>query len=182
MFNFRFVSSPHLQYFRKRSRPTRAECSARRRKGPAGAFGDLTPSLSAMPRSSPQEPSYRSAWCRRRGAQTERLDKPGSRRRRQVSVRTIRVLVGPERSFCACRNWPRGDIESIYRWHNAIESAAESLMLIKTRADLLPAIGLRLRELHSYEVPELVAVPIGDGAKPYLDWLIASSRNSQKTS
>ena len=44
------------------------------------------------------------------------------------------------------------NIHSIYRWQGAIESAAESLMLIKTRANLLPAIELRLRELHSYDV------------------------------
>ena len=74
------------------------------------------------------------------------------------------------------------DIRSIYRWRGAIESASESLMLMKTRANLRPAIELRLHELHSYEVPELVAVPIRDGAQPYLDWLIASSRDFQKTS
>jgi periplasmic divalent cation tolerance protein len=74
------------------------------------------------------------------------------------------------------------DIHSIYRWRGAIESASESLMPMKTRANLLPAIELRLRELHSYEVPELVAVPIGDGAQTYLDWVIASSHDAQKTS
>ena len=83
--------------------------------------------------------------------------------------------------LAACVNVAH-DIHSIYRWQGAIESAVESLMLIKTQANLLPAIELRLRELHSYEVPELVAVPIGDGAQPYLDWLIASTRSSQKTS
>ena len=66
-------------------------------------------------------------------------------------------------------------IESIYRWQGAIESAAESLLLIKTRANLIPAIELRLRELHSYDVPELVAIPIGRGAQPYLNWLLAST-------
>jgi periplasmic divalent cation tolerance protein len=74
------------------------------------------------------------------------------------------------------------DIHSIYRWRGAIESAAESLMLVKTRANLLPAIELRLRELHSYDVPELVAVPIAQGAQPYLDWLLASTSEFQKTS
>jgi periplasmic divalent cation tolerance protein len=74
------------------------------------------------------------------------------------------------------------NIYSVYRWQGAIESAAESLMLIKSRANLLPAIELRLRELHSYKVPELVAVPIREGAQPYLDWLLASTRDSQKTS
>ena len=67
------------------------------------------------------------------------------------------------------------NIHSIYRWQGAI-SAAESLMLIKTRATLLAAIELRLRELHSYDVPELVAIPIGLGAQPYLDWLLGYRR------
>jgi periplasmic divalent cation tolerance protein len=73
------------------------------------------------------------------------------------------------------------NIHSIYRWEGAVESAAESLMLINTRAKLLPAIELRLRELHSYDVPELVAIPIGQGAQPYLDWLLASTGDSQKS-
>jgi periplasmic divalent cation tolerance protein len=74
------------------------------------------------------------------------------------------------------------NIYSIYQWQGKTESAAESLMLIKTRANLLPAIELRLRDLHSYDVPELVALPIAQGAPPYLDWLLASTSNSQKSS
>jgi periplasmic divalent cation tolerance protein len=74
------------------------------------------------------------------------------------------------------------NIRSIYRWQGATESGAESLMLIKTRANLLPAIELRLRDLHSYDVPELVSVPIAQGAQPYLDWLLASTSDSQKPS
>jgi periplasmic divalent cation tolerance protein len=70
-------------------------------------------------------------------------------------------------------------IHSIYRWEGAIESAAESLMLIKTRANLLPTIESRLRELHSYDVPELIAVSIEWGAPPYVDWLLASTSGSQ---
>jgi periplasmic divalent cation tolerance protein len=73
------------------------------------------------------------------------------------------------------------NIHSIYRWQGAIESAAESLMLIKTRANLLPAIELRLRELHSYDIPELIAIPIRLGAQPYLDWLLASTGASPKS-
>ena len=73
------------------------------------------------------------------------------------------------------------NIHSIYRWKGAIESAAESLMLIKTRANLLPAIELRLRELHSYDIPELIAIPIRLGAQPYLDWLLASTGASPKS-
>src|ERR1700722_4891137 len=52
-------------------------------------------------------------------------------------------------------------IHSIYRWKGGIEYAAEALILIKTLSTLFPAIELHLRELHSYDVPELVAIPIG---------------------
>lgn len=72
------------------------------------------------------------------------------------------------------------NIRSTYRWQGEIQSAAESLMVIKTREVLLPMIESRLGELHSYEVPELVAVPIESGARPYLDWLLASTRDSQE--
>ena len=74
------------------------------------------------------------------------------------------------------------NIQSIYRWQGAIESAGESLLLIKTRANHIPAIESRLRELHSYEVPELVAIPIRLGAQPYLDWLLSSTREFQRGS
>ena len=67
------------------------------------------------------------------------------------------------------------NIQSIYRWQGAIESAGESLLLIKTRANHIPAIESRLRELHSYDIPELVAIPIRLGAQPYLDWLLGST-------
>ena len=95
-------------------------------------------------------------------------------------ARRIATALVDER-LAACVNIV-DNIHSIYRWQGAIESAAESLMLVKTRANLLPAIELRLRELHSYDVPELVAVPIAQGAQPYLDWLIASTSEFQKTS
>lgn len=71
-------------------------------------------------------------------------------------------------------------IHSIYRWQGAVESASESLMLIKTRAELLAAIEVRLRDIHSYEVPELVAIPIGQGAPLYFDWLLTSTRSAAK--
>jgi periplasmic divalent cation tolerance protein len=71
-------------------------------------------------------------------------------------ARTIaNALVSEE--LAACVNII-DSIHSIYRWQGAVESAAESLMLIKTRAGLLPAIESRLRDLHSYDVPELIAV------------------------
>jgi len=70
------------------------------------------------------------------------------------------------------------NIHSIFRWQGKIQSSSESLLLIKTRANLIPAIELRLRELHSYDIPELVAIPIGPGSQPYLDWLFASTQDT----
>jgi periplasmic divalent cation tolerance protein len=93
--------------------------------------------------------------------------------------RIATVLVAEQ--LAACVNIV-DHIHSIYRWQGAIESAPESLMLIKTRASLLPAIELRLRELHSYDVPELVAFPIRMGAQPYLDWLLATTGSDQGSS
>jgi periplasmic divalent cation tolerance protein len=71
------------------------------------------------------------------------------------------------------------NINSVYRWQGAVESSAESLLIIKTRGNLIPAIETRLRELHSYAIPELVAIPISQGAQPYLDWL-SNSTNPQR--
>ena len=75
-----------------------------------------------------------------------------------------------ERQLAACVNMiPR--IESIYRWQGKIESSQEWLLLIKTSADQFPAVGDAIRELHSYELPECIAVAIEEGSSEYLDWL-----------
>jgi len=75
-----------------------------------------------------------------------------------------------ERQLAACVNIvPR--MESVYRWQGRIESSHECLMLIKTSADQFPAVRDAIRELHSYELPECIAVAIEDGSWEYLDWL-----------
>ena len=66
-------------------------------------------------------------------------------------------------------------IRSIYRWNDAVQSDTEHLMIIKTRANLVPEVEVRVRELHSYEVPEVIALPIIAGAKSYLEWVFAST-------
>lgn len=62
-------------------------------------------------------------------------------------------------------------MRSIYRWKGNVEEAEEVLALLKTTADRFPALRDRLRELHSYETPEIVALPIQDGLPEYLRWL-----------
>ena len=60
---------------------------------------------------------------------------------------------------------------SIYRWNGAVESASEQQLVIKTTAARLPALTLRLGELHPYEVPELIVLPVSDVAAAYGGWL-----------
>jgi periplasmic divalent cation tolerance protein len=62
-------------------------------------------------------------------------------------------------------------VESIYRWKNEIESAAETMLILKTNLDRLAALEARLHELHSYETPEFLVLPLESGSAAYLDWL-----------
>jgi periplasmic divalent cation tolerance protein len=62
-------------------------------------------------------------------------------------------------------------IESIYHWKGAVETAAEYLLLAKTRAALASALSAFIREHHSYETPEIVVTPILDGDDDYLEWI-----------
>ncbi len=87
--------------------------------------------------------------------------------------RIARALV--EERLAACVGLLPG-LRSVYRWQGAIESADEALLLIKTAADRLDALQARLRALHPYELPEIVAVEIAAGLPPYLDWIVAETR------
>jgi periplasmic divalent cation tolerance protein len=69
-----------------------------------------------------------------------------------------------------------GPIRSIYRWRDAIEDDREFLMVIKTRMVLYRKVERRVRALHTYEVPEVIAVAVGRGAPPYLKWLLGSTK------
>ena len=75
-----------------------------------------------------------------------------------------------EHQLAACVNIIPG-IESIYRWQGKVESAREWLLLIKTTAERFAAVRDALREVHSYEVPECIAIEIKDGSAEYLQWI-----------
>jgi len=69
-----------------------------------------------------------------------------------------------------------GPITSTYRWQGKIETAEEWLCVIKSRADLYEALEEAIRDVHPYDVPEILAVPVTAGSKDYLDWLDSELR------
>jgi periplasmic divalent cation tolerance protein len=64
-------------------------------------------------------------------------------------------------------------IRSVYRWQGSIEETTECLLVIKTARERLSSLLSGLKEVHSYEVPEAIALPIVDGSPEYLTWLRA---------
>jgi periplasmic divalent cation tolerance protein len=82
--------------------------------------------------------------------------------------RLSRKLV--ERSLAACVQVV-GPISSTYRWKGSVESDREWLCLIKTRQELYSQVESAIREIHPYEVPEIVGLPISQGSRSYLSWL-----------
>jgi len=86
----------------------------------------------------------------------------------EEGARLGRALV--EERLAACANVV-GPIRSIYRWQGAVEEAAEHLVLLKARGADVAALEARVRALHSYDVPEVIALPVTTGSAPYLAWL-----------
>jgi periplasmic divalent cation tolerance protein len=70
----------------------------------------------------------------------------------------------------ACVNIVPG-MDSLFWWEGKIESARESLLLVKTKASLFPEVVELVKRTHSYEVPEIIALPIISGSENYLNWL-----------
>lgn len=75
-----------------------------------------------------------------------------------------------ERRVAACVNLVPG-VRSVYRWKGRIEEARETLLVVKTAAARVPALLRAVRDLHPYEVPEAIAIPVEDGLRPWLDWV-----------
>jgi len=84
------------------------------------------------------------------------------------AVALARELV--ERGVAACVNILAGAC-SIFRWKGEIVEEDEKILLIKIRAERFEEVRATIRELHSYEVPEIIALPIEEGDRDYLDWL-----------
>jgi periplasmic divalent cation tolerance protein len=87
---------------------------------------------------------------------------------RETALRLARVLI--EARLAACVNVMAG-CTSVFRWDGAIDETNEVPVLIKTRAARYPEVEARIRELHPYELPEIIAVPIVHGLPDYLEWI-----------
>lgn len=77
--------------------------------------------------------------------------------------------------LAACVNVMPG-LTSIYEWKGQVETDPECLLVIKTAADRVDSLVSRVPELHPYEVPEVIAVPIAAGLPAYLDWIKEETR------
>ena len=86
----------------------------------------------------------------------------------EEAERIARALV--EERLAGCVNVV-GPVRSIYRWQGAVEDAAEYLLVAKARLADAAALERRVRALHSYDVPEVIALPLCAGSAPYLAWL-----------
>jgi periplasmic divalent cation tolerance protein len=84
-----------------------------------------------------------------------------------------RALV--EKHLAACVSVSPG-LRSYYRWKGSLEISNEVLLVIKTTEERFPALRAELEKIHPYEVPEILALPVVEGATPYLDWIDDSLR------
>jgi periplasmic divalent cation tolerance protein len=90
----------------------------------------------------------------------------------ETAGRIGRALV--EERLAASANAVPG-VRSVYRWRGAVREASEALLVVKTASDRVPALAARVRDLHPYELPAVVALPVVAGGAAYLDWIAAES-------
>lgn len=86
----------------------------------------------------------------------------------EEAARVARALV--EKRLAACVNIVPG-VRSVYRWKDAIEDEEEVLLVIKTSRVLIDDLRAEIEKLHSYEVPEVIALAVVDGSEQYLAWM-----------
>jgi len=94
---------------------------------------------------------------------------------KEIAKKTAKILV--ERQLAACvQSFP---IESVYLWKNEVYDENEIMMLIKSRTKLFEEIATAIRELHPYEVPEIIQLPITGGFPEYLAWICGCTMKSK---
>ena len=89
------------------------------------------------------------------------------------AAQVARVLV--DERLAACVNLV-ATVRSIYRWQAAVQDDTETLAIIKTTSERYAALAARLAELHPYQVPEILALPLAAGHPPYLAWLAGETQ------
>src|SRR3954454_698764 len=94
---------------------------------------------------------------------------------REEAEKIANALV--EAEIAACVNIV-GPMRSIYRWQGKIENAEEFLLLIKTWEDAYDRVEAAIRELHSYDLPECIAIRVEKGSEQYIEWIENSVRSA----
>ena len=89
----------------------------------------------------------------------------------EEATRLADLLIGAHLAACV-QILP--EMESVYRWEGQIERQSEILLIAKTTCGRFAELEREVRALHSYETPEIIAVPVVTGSQPYLDWLSGS--------
>ena len=79
-----------------------------------------------------------------------------------------------EQRIAACANIVTSPVQSVYRWKGRVESAEEFLLVIKTTQGRFAELKAAVKRLHSYDVPEIIALPIAAGGTNYLNWISES--------
>ena len=92
---------------------------------------------------------------------------------RESGEKIARALV--EEHLAACVNIVAG-VASVYRWKGKVERAEECLLIIKTGVSRFDVLKRRIQELHPYELPEIIALPIIHGSREYLKWITDSTK------
>lgn len=87
----------------------------------------------------------------------------------ETGARVARTLL--EDHLVACANL-LPQVRSLYRWEGRVEDEPEVLLVLKTRSALVDALSERVREVHPYDVPEVIALPVTAGHAPYLKWVL----------
>ena len=90
---------------------------------------------------------------------------------REEAVKIARQLLNDR--LIACANII-GPVSSLFWWKGKVEKAKEFMVFMKSRRNLFEKLSARIKEMHSYEVPEIIALPIIEALPSYLDWLNAS--------
>lgn len=95
---------------------------------------------------------------------------------REEAVRLAEMLVGSRLAACV-QILP--EMESVYWWQDAVEREPEHLLLVKTTMDNFARLEYEVRALHSYETPEIIALPVMASSAPYLEWLKTTTKSQQ---